>query len=287
VTSRRRDPRLCRHDQDRGDCTRCRRALVVQDIAVVADELTTAIRTSTLVPTAAVPGYEPPKGAKAPAKVRHSTSDAGLLDQLEAAAGVRPTRGHHSQPVDSPQLIEAARIRGPRYGSDITSGSKPGSRPPASLHALDTLTEISTGIRQLRQTTASKAGLIGGWTRATMRHELDRLAWLAGSYWPNDTPRVNDDQAHRILRELRGHATTARVALSYLAPVVALQVRCPDCDGELHVRADATSDVWCTGRLTLEGPAVAPTAPWPIGTVPCPNRWARITWIDLLDQKAN
>jgi hypothetical protein len=95
---------------------------------------------------------------------------------------------------------------------------------------------------------------------------------------------LDDPQAaQRILRHLRALVTSARIALDYDAPIVTLRdVYCPQCGGELRVRADASSAVWCAGRLPLHGPALE-GAPWPIGDVPCGTMWPRGSWVWLLE----
>lgn len=259
------------------------RTNLAQEIAVIAAELTTAYSTSTPVDPAAVPGWKPPTGRPAPRKVRHETHAPGLVQQLHDAAGTRPARPTTtSGPVPTPALVDAANIRGPRYGADTTGHTKPGSRPPTNLAAVDTLANIHATIRALRCDAHTAAGRRTITRPAPLHRELEHLAWITGYHRADGTPAIPDRLAQRILHELRGLSADARVVLSYLAPVVTLRVRCPDCGGEMRVREDATSDVWCIGRIPLEGPPVQ-GGRQPIGHVPCGARWSRFTWVQLLD----
>jgi len=274
---------VCAHQQPHTTCRRCHRARLAQDIAVVVDELAVAVHTHALVDPHAIPGWKAPTdGRPTPSKVRYETTDLGLIAQLAAAAGIRPTRGIHPEPTDTPQLVEASWIRGPRYGADTTSHPKPGSRPPGSLDAIDAFARITTGIRALRCDAHTDAGRRTITRPAPIARELEHLAWITAYHHTDGRPAIGDDLARRIRRDLRAYASEARIVLSYEAPVVALRVRCPDCGGEMRVREDATSDVWCTGHLPVEGPARR-GKPMPV-TYPCAARWSRFTWIQLLDQ---
>ena len=273
---------LCSHKQPRTQCTRCLRGQLLADLAAVVDELLGQVNTTDLVPTAAVPTYKPPKKGKVPKRIRHETHEAGLLTQLAEAAGVRPTRRSYDEPTPTLQLIEAGPARGPRYGGDVTTGSKPGSRPPASLEAIDTLADIETALFKLRCDADTAAGLRTITRRRPIRGEIRHLTWLLETARHSGRPLLSDAWARRILRELRKQAAAARTTLSYVAPIASLLVACPDCGGTLRVRSDATSDVWCIGRRTIEGPALDGQH-WPI-TVPCWNRWAQITWVTLFEE---
>lgn len=273
----------CRHNpaSPTPGCPVCRRALTLLDIGVVIDELLHQVDTREKVDPAAIPSYRPPTdGRPTPKRIDHRTHADGLLTQLEHAAGQRPIRGIHPEPTASPGLLEAGPTRGPRYGADVTSHSKPGSRPPTSLAALETLTSIETAAVHLRRAADSTAGITTLARGRGIRGELQHLIWLLSTTHRGGRPLLGDHWADRIYRELCSWASDARVTLSYLAPVVTLQVVCPDCGGELKVRQDATSDVWCIGRRTVEGPALE-DEPWPV-TYRCGAVWPRITWIQLL-----
>lgn len=86
----------------------------------------------------------------------------------------------------------------------------------------------------------------------------------------------------RIARRLRSLAARARIAASYDAPVVPLRdVCCPECGGQLRVRADASSAVWCAGEWTVQGPAERGD-PWPV-RARCGATWPRGSWVKLLE----
>lgn len=87
-----------------------------------------------------------------------------------------------------------------------------------------------------------------------------------------------------IAARLRALVAHARIVLKYDAPVVPLRdVYCPLCGGELRVRADASSSVWCAGLVPVHGPALKGEA-WPIGWEPCGAKWPRGWWVRLLEQ---
>jgi hypothetical protein len=89
---------------------------------------------------------------------------------------------------------------------------------------------------------------------------------------------------YRFVSRLRSVVSHARIVLGYDAPVVPLRdVYCPDCGGSMHVRADASSAVWCAGTVPLHGPATVDGA-WPIGWERCGAKWPQGSWIKLLDQ---
>jgi hypothetical protein len=100
-----------------------------------------------------------------------------------------------------------------------------------------------------------------------------------------DAALADEDLGYRIVARLRSVVSHARVVLGYDAPVVPLRdVYCPVCGGSMHVRADASSAVWCAGRLPVYGPAVEPDGQWPIGFERCKAKWPRGSWVRLLEQ---
>lgn len=93
------------------------------------------------------------------------------------------------------------------------------------------------------------------------------------------------DQAagRRIARRLRSLVSRARIAAAYDSPIVPLRdVCCPECGGELRVRTDASSAVWCAGAWTIEGPAER-GEPWP-ARARCGATWPRGSWVTLLEE---
>ena len=94
---------------------------------------------------------------------------------------------------------------------------------------------------------------------------------------------ADEDTGRRIAARLRGLVARARIAAGYDAPIVPLRdVYCPLCGGELRVRKDASSSVWCAGMLPIQGPA-AEGEEWPIGWARCAARWPRGSWVKLLE----
>lgn len=264
------------------------RELLITDLATVVDELFDRYRTHELVPGTAIPSLarDAANGQRIPAKTQHVNVDDGLLVQLAHAAGVRPTRDEYNEPRSTLWLLEPGPARGTRYGADTGGHTKPGSRPPMSLDALDTLTHITSGITTLRREADKAAGASARLVamRRTPRDEFRHMTWLLTTA-RDGQPLLTDTWARRIYRSACAWHADARVALSYLAPVATLQVPCPECGGELKVRADATSDVWCAGAWTVEGPPLEGRS-WPV-TYPHRATWPRITWIDLLNAKGS
>lgn len=94
---------------------------------------------------------------------------------------------------------------------------------------------------------------------------------------------ADEQLGKRIVARLRSVVNHARVVLNYDTPVVILRdVYCPECGGSMHVRADASSAVWCSGAWIVEGPA-RPGESWPV-RVRCDAKWPRGSWVKLLEQ---
>lgn len=97
-----------------------------------------------------------------------------------------------------------------------------------------------------------------------------------------------EDQAagDRILRRLRALLSHARIAADYDAPIVPLRdICCPECGGEMRVRADASSAVWCAGRWVVEG-AAARGEVWPV-VARCGAKWPQGSWVAILKEEAD
>lgn len=98
------------------------------------------------------------------------------------------------------------------------------------------------------------------------------------------TAALADEQlGQRIAARLRQLVSRARVALKYDARIVPLKdVECPECGGELRVRTDASSAVWCAGLVPVEGSPVEDGTPteWER----CGATWPRWAWVKLLEE---
>jgi hypothetical protein len=258
----------------------------------------------------------------------HRTSAPGLLHQLHAiqsAARTVPVRIFRWQPDHNDQCRERCshgrwvHLRTERHavkGVVTSGGAVPGGSPgwdtDGSLSALaghgfesrtpatsatDLLADIITGTARLRAWLGSAAGRPAGAARTTS----GALRELVGLVL-----EVDDETADRTIATVRGWVNTARVLLGYDAPVVALRdAHCRICRGELHVRADASTAVWCAGRpetrvhgparwIPVEGPARA-GEDWPIGYAEewpvvypayegCGATYPQGSWITLLEQ---
>lgn len=96
-----------------------------------------------------------------------------------------------------------------------------------------------------------------------------------------DAALADEEFGRRIVARLRSVVQHARIVLGYDAPVATLRdVHCPDCGGRMHVRADASSAVWCSGVVVLAGPGVE-DGPWPLRER-CGAKWPRGSWVRLL-----
>lgn len=95
---------------------------------------------------------------------------------------------------------------------------------------------------------------------------------------------ADEEAGQKIATRLRSLVSRARIAAGYDTPVVPLRgVFCPDCGGEMRVRADASSAVWCAGLVPVHGPAREGEA-WPIGYGRCNAKWPRGSWVKLLEE---
>lgn len=98
-----------------------------------------------------------------------------------------------------------------------------------------------------------------------------------------DAALADEQLGWRIVSRLRAVVSHARIVLGYDAPKIRLPaVYCPDCGGEMWVRADASSAVWCVGTWVVEGPARR-GEPWPVEER-CGATWPRGSWVKLLEE---
>lgn len=261
------------------------RAQLVVDTADLADELLTRYRTSERVTR------RPDRGPKV--IERHNVTGDGLLVQLQQAAGVRPAvpkptplgydrRLGYRAYVPAGSLVEASELRG-AAGEEFTSHTKPGSRPLTS-NAFIVLADLTAAAADLVARTRLTAHLKPKPSRGLLA-DVEKLRSLLILTRPDGEPAVPESQVRRINSAFRGWASAARIALDYEAPIATLEAICPDCSGELRVRSDATSDVWCAGRkAVVHGPAVN-GGKWPVEEwLGCGAKWPRITWVQLLEQ---
>lgn len=292
-----------------------RRQADVEDLMLVIADLVDRYETSekyTWRPTRQTRGYDqevPGPGGQPvwkkplpkPQQRVHRTREPGLLEQLRRGPGRRravakppgwgygPGLGYRQYADASPLVADMAPTPG-RADPGGGGRTKPTSAPPAGLGPVETLIDITAAIAHTRARLRRSCGMDPGRVESApmMLHELLDLVTRRGG---DGRWLVPDRQVRRLVGEARSWASTARLALRYDAPVVVLKDRhCgtpefPGCGGQLKVRADASSDVWCAGipGRVLEGPA-AEGEPWPILDRGCGARWTRVTWIDLLDQ---
>lgn len=264
----------------------------VEQLAMVVAELVDEFRTAELHewrPTRDCPEFADRSKPlpKIPERRVHRTREPGMLEQLRRGTGRRRAVAKAS-PGDLVDAWSLTADMAPTPGRPENTGgghSKPGSRPPGSLHAAETLAELTVAIGETRARVAEGGGqpVPRAAPVAVMLRDLLDLAlrqdnageWLVDAIWV----RV-------LLGKARGWASSARVALSYDAPVVELRVYCPVCRGRMLVRSDATSDVWCGGirGRVKEGPVRRDEA-WPMLDRGCGATWPRISWLDLLDDQ--
>jgi hypothetical protein len=250
-----------------------RRQQLLEDLADAVTELTHQARTTALLVRDKGQGQDG-KVRGAPTSEVHRTAEPGLLVQLQRAAGRRhavhrPDLGYGrglGYGVDAGWLLATEAQTAVRY--DREGGrTKPGSRPPTNLAAVDLLADIAAGVR-------SWAQRLGSTPRGPVLRGLRSLQ-LAAQNAPNHEVR-------ELVRDMQSWARSAKVALSYEAPIVDLgEVYCPECGGVLRVHDDASSDVWCAG------------GPWPRCVLPsrrevawtpgCGATWPRGQWLMLLE----
>lgn len=176
--------------------------------------------------------------------------------------------GKHTAPGLLLQLMEHRGRVLNSTGGTKTSRPKPGSRPPSphSVEVTDLLALIEAAVwahdADLRDLLDAHVNYERPWLPA-----LQALALLAG--------RAGGDQpaVQRLARDVRSWRNHARLLLSYTVPMTHLQVSCPYCQQEsLIVRADASSDVFCTTDDCTDERGEKP-------------KWNRHNWILLLDQR--
>lgn len=194
--------------------------------------------------------------------------------------------------VDTPITQPLTRLRRGgerRPGSAVPGAAVPGGSP--GWDADGALSPIRAGTASSRPPTTEATWLLMD-IEASARRLYGQLLAATG------TPRarsglgeilrhlvalaldVDDRAAARAVAAARSWVSAARLITGYDAPVVRLRdIGCPTCGGDLHVRSDASTDVWCTGRQIIHGPALE-GEPWPVEH-PCGLTYPRATWLDL------
>lgn len=243
---------------------------------------------------------------------KHHTSGPGIIDQLhaiQAAAATIPVDVFRWQPDEDdpchradtePRLCPHGRwvyLRTERrpaaaYGivttgsavpqgspgwdadgalSPMPSGGSFESREPAAAAALELSLDIRAGVAELRAQLGATA------PQPSTKRGLRELVGLALA--------ADEHDVHRTLGRVRSWVSTAKIVLGYEAPIVALRdMYCRYCGGQLLVRTDASSAVWCDGTLPVHGPARDEDGQWPIGFERCGASWPRGSWVRLLDE---
>lgn len=258
-------------------------------------------------------------------RARHVVRDVGLLDQLHAIKSARhtipvkiyqwkrdlddPCRRDYGDDRDQRECPHgqwvfvrtdhrpAARLGAITSGAAIPGGS-PGwdaggalnplrsmgfeSASPATS-AVELYDQIRRGVDMLRRDLREAAGRPWGGRKAPSA-ALRECVGL--------TTEVDDDTARAATTQIRAWWTAARILLRYDAPIVRLRdVICGRCAGDLHVRADASTAVWCAGHrpARVDGPALE-GEDWPVvypAVAGCGERYPRGSWIALLEQASS
>jgi hypothetical protein len=168
-----------------------------------------------------------------------------------------------------PGLYVQLRQATGRGGSGFTDGAgrtAPGSRPPGRLGIIKLCMSIEVDSRTLYRQFG------GQYPPADTRAVLRRLP-----------DRIPTRELERVARQVGKWHTAARTALTWLAPVMSLNVPCPYCGSNtLRTRSDASTDVWC-GNDEL-GPDDTPLCENP--ETEREYRWPRAQWTFLLLQLA-
>jgi len=207
----------------------------MRDLAELVNELTRHITTATR--------YSTTLGARGKAKRHrhvHYTTAPGLITQLSVA----------SSRSCGPPLVTGTR-------------TQPGSRPPGQHQMLVVLDSITRQVSDLRVSLRLGVGKSRG-ARQSVAQDLSEISYLA---------RLVDRRTARHVHALvRRWHSNASIALTYQAPTIQLRdVACPYCGSALRVRADASTDVWCTSAECVDDDGVRRT-------------WGRGAWLMLLER---
>jgi hypothetical protein len=239
--------------------------------------------------TAAVPDF-----------VVHRTRRPGLLAQLGAvqvAADTAPVEvlrwvrdaddpcRHDGEPKLCPhgRWVHARTEQRPVAGLVTSGAALPGGSP--GWDADGALSPMPSGSSFESAEPIADAWHVADDIRAGLREIGEDLH--ADGWRPPDTlvtiAFADEHTGERIAARLRSLVSRARIAAGYDAPMVTLRdVYCPECGGPMHVRKDASSAVWCSGVVRVEGPATV-DGPWPMWER-CGATWPRGSWVKLLEE---
>lgn len=155
--------------------------------------------------------------------------------------------------------------------SPMPSGGSFESREPVTA-TLALLLDIRAGLPELREQLGATS------LQPSTKRGLRDLVGLALA--------ADEHDVYRVLGRVRSWVSTAKIVLGYEAPIVPLRdMYCRHCGGQLLVRNDASSAVWCDGMVPVHGPAREDEL-WPIGWERCGASWPRGSWVRLLDEAA-
>lgn len=233
-------------------------------------------------------------------RARHAALNRHALTRSQAGPTPPPTVVQAATPRRLPKARpRRILVRAPgllAQLADIADHTITASGEPSTRSTPDSAAPPGGGVVELAATL--EADILGtlrkvapdGPRRRTAAGALRALVGLA--------PDLDEHDLDAVVRAARSWVHTARVALSWDVPVVALPDSwCPSCEGHhtLRVRQDASSDVWCAGRL-IGPPRLPADTDWPgvrihagpIDVDPdhihrCPARWPRNRWVLVLD----
>jgi hypothetical protein len=176
----------------------------------------------------------------------HTSLSVGEAKHYECTCPVRAEKRVErvTQPSILAQLDESADALTPGLASGAR-GTKPCSRPPATLDMLDLLCTIDVWLDEVGSDATSRPA------------RLRRLVTMSGTH--------SNQWTFEVCLRLARYTKTARIMLNYDAPKRSLRdVVCGECGSTLVVAIDASSDVGCVGGG-------------------CGKIYRQYEWVDLID----